>query len=143
MQQHMKTSLCGMALMAALLALPSSLAAQQPAQQEACTARVSPTQVAAGQEAAQVTITVSRAIGNVAAIDGGESGITVAEPSALPRTPLAGPDSPPTPIRMGDSESQWIVYLNTTEAAAGTHELTFQSERGACTGQIAVAAAPR
>jgi hypothetical protein len=145
MQPQRKTSLLGIALAAALVGLPASLMAQQPGQQqqEACTARISPTQLAAGEAATQVTITVSQPIGEVTGVDGGESGITLAEASALPRTPLAGPDDRPTPIRMGDSEGQWIVYLNTTEAEAGQHELAFRSERGACTGQIAVGGVPR
>jgi hypothetical protein len=145
MQPQTRTSLFGIALAVALVGLPAGVTAQQPGQQqqEACTARISPTQLAAGEAATPVTITVSRTIGDVTGVDAGESGITLAEASALPRTPLAGPNERPTPIRMGDSENQWIVYLSTTEAEAGPHELTFRSERGACTGQLTVAGPAR
>jgi hypothetical protein len=141
MQQETKTSL--IALAAAFLALPAALAAQQPEpaqqqQQPACVASFMPTELAVGQEAAEVTITVSEAIGEVTELEAGESGIALAEADALPRTPLAAPDEPPAPIRMGDAENQWIVYLNTVNAQAGSHELTFRSEQGSCAGQVTV-----
>lgn len=145
MQLQKKTSLFGIALVAALVALPAHVTAQQPAQQQqqACTADVTPAQLQVGAEATPLMITVSQAIGEVSGVEAGESGITLAEAGDLPRTPLAAPDEAPRPIRMGDSETQWIVYLNTVEAEPGQHEITFRSDRGECTAQITVGGAAR
>ena len=128
----------GVALAAALVMQPAHLDAQQPAQQQECTASLAPVELASGAEATLVTITVSQPIGEVIEVEATESGIRIAEVSALPMTPLAGPDDSPAPIRMGDSDTQWLIYLNTVDAQPGSHELTFRSAEGTCTAQITV-----
>jgi hypothetical protein len=145
MQQQKKISIFGLALAAAFVALPGQATAQIPAQpqpqpqtQEQCQAQVSPAQLQAGARAAEVRITVSQPIGDVTGVEAGNSGIELASAEDLPRTPLANPDQPQRPIRMGDAPNQWIVYLNTAEARAGEHELTFQSARGTCTARVTV-----
>jgi hypothetical protein len=145
MQSHKKISILGLALATAAVALPGQVAAQDPAQdpaqfptqQQQCQAQVSPAQVAAGERAAEVRITVSEPIGEVTGLQAGASGIQLAAAEDLPRTPLAADDAP-QPIRMGDAENQWVVYLNTTGAQAGQHELTFELASGTCTGQVTV-----
>jgi hypothetical protein len=41
---------------------------------------------------------------------------------------------------MGEGPNTWNVYLDLTEANAGTHELTFRSSEGDCTAEITVGA---
>jgi hypothetical protein len=133
MQKHTKRSLVTIALAAAFVALPTLAEAQAQ-----CSASVSPEQVAAGESAVAVTITVSEPIGEVTGVQAAEgSGISLAAPSDLPRDLLSA-GAAPQPIAMGDAENTWIVYLNPSQAEAGAHELTFTTALGSCTGQLTV-----
>jgi hypothetical protein len=135
-----KTSLMGLALAAALVTVPSSVSAQDaPQPQVACTAQIQPASVAAGTTAVPVRITVSQTIGEVTGVEAAEgSGIALASASDLPRQPLAGGAEPPRPIAMGDAENQWVVFLNLADAEAGSHEVTFTSDRGQCAGRLTI-----
>jgi hypothetical protein len=147
MQKERSASLLGLALATALVALPAQINAQdlpqqqpQQQQQEQCTAQIQPAQVQAGAAAERVTVTLQQPVGAITGVEAPEgSNIELASAEDLPRTPLAGPDEPrPEPISMGEAENQWTVYLNLSEAEAGSHELTFNTAQGQCTARIMV-----
>jgi hypothetical protein len=148
MQKERSGSLLGLALATALIALPAQLIAQdlpqqqpqQQQQQQACTAQIQPAQVQAGSNAERVTVTLDQPVGEITGVEAAEgSNIELANAEDLPRTPLAGPDQPrPEPISMGEGENSWTVYLNLSEAEAGSHELTFNTAQGECTARIMV-----
>ena len=130
MQKERSTSLLGLALAAAVVALPVEAQdrpqqPQQQQQQQACT--IQPAQVQAGSEAERVTVTLNRPGAEITGLEAPEgSNIELASEENIPRTPLAGADQPrPEPISMGEAENQWVVYLNLSDAEAGSHELTF------------------
>jgi hypothetical protein len=148
MQNERSSSMLGLALAAALVALPAQLVAQdvpqpqpqEPQQQQTCTAQIQPAQVEAGSNAERVTVTLQQPVGEITGVEGAEgSNIELAAETDLPRTPLAGADQPrPQPISMGDAENQWVVYLNLSEAEAGSHELTFNTGEGQCTARLMI-----
>lgn len=140
MQTLTKTGLSALALMTALAVVPADVIAQdQPLEGPQCTAEVQPQQVAAGSNAVPVTITVSEPIGQVTGVNVAEdSGISLAAASDLPRTEMAAGEEQPQPIRMGEGENTWIVWLNLANAQEGTHELTFTSTQGECTANLEV-----
>jgi hypothetical protein len=141
MQLQPKHWCFGIAFAAALVAQAGQVTAQEPQapqQQPMCTAQVSPSQLQPGQAATAVNVTVSQAIGEITEVEAGTSGLALAAAGDVPRTPLAAPDEAPRPIRMGDSPTQWIVFLNTSEVEAGEHEITFKSERGECSATLTV-----
>lgn len=138
MQTRTKQRLSAFAFLAALAAVPAGLNAQEPS--PTCSAEIDPAQVSPGESAVQVSITMSMPIGPVTGLEVGEgSGITLSSLRDLPRTDLAAGDPPRRPIRMGEAPNQWSVWLNLSEAEAGTHEVTFQSAEGQCTASITVA----
>lgn len=141
MQTLTKTGLSALALVAALAIVPADITAQdQPLDAPAaCTAEVQPQQVAAGSNAVPVTVTVSEPIGPVTGVNAAEdSGIQLATAADLPRTEMAAGEEQPQPIRMGEGENTWIVWLNLAEAQPGSHELTFTSTQGECTADLEV-----
>ena len=141
MQTLTKTGLSALALVAALAIVPADITAQdQPLDaQQQCTAEIQPQQVAAGSNAVPVTITVSEPIGPVTGVNvDEESGISLAAASDLPRTEMAAGEEQPQPIRMGEGENTWIVWLNLAEAQEGSHELSFTSTQGECTANLEV-----
>lgn len=138
MQTLTKQRLSALAFLAALAAVPAGLSAQEPS--AACSAEIDPAQVSPGEAAVQVSITMSLPIGPVTGLEVAEgSGITLSALRDLPRTDLAAGEAPPRPIRMGEAPNQWSVWLNLSEAEAGTHEVTFKSAEGQCTASITVA----
>lgn len=141
MQTLTKTGLSALALVAALAIVPADITAQdQPiGGEQACTVEFQPQQVAAGSNAVPVTITVSEPIGPVTGLNADEmSGIKLATAADLPRTEMAAGEEQPQPIRMGEGENTWIVWLNLAEAQEGTHELSFTSTQGECAGSLEV-----
>jgi hypothetical protein len=100
---------------------------------------VLPAEIAAGQEAVRLTVALSAAAGDVTAMESPEnSGIVVAAPADLPRVALA--TDVPQPIVAGIGENAWIVWVNTSEADPGTHEVTFVGPQGRCTADLTVTA---
>jgi hypothetical protein len=139
MLEHTRSSLLGLTLAAAFLAMPSFVAAQAVQQAPTCTAEVMPAAVEAGERAVPIAVTVSEPIGEVTGVSAPEgSGITLAAPADLPRQQLAADAPAPQPIAMADADNTWIVYLNLAEAEAGAHELTFTSGSGGCRAELTV-----
>jgi hypothetical protein len=145
MQKRTK-NLSALALLAVITAVPAHLTAQQPEPQpepqpitQECTAQVTPAQVTAGEAAVQVRVTFSEAIGAVAGLDAAsESGVQLAAPGDLPPTEMAAGEEQPRAIRMAEGQNTWNVWLNTSEANEGTHQLTFQAENGQCSAEITI-----
>lgn len=122
-----------MLALAAAAALPAQLAAQE------CTARLDPAQVEPGSKAVAVNVTVSAPVGPLTGVQAPEaSGIALASPADLPRTEMAASGGEARPIKMGERENVWIVWLNLAEAEAGSHAITFAGREGACSGSLAV-----
>jgi len=124
-------------LAAAVALMPSNAIAQAPLMAETvCTAQVSPEEVEAGSEAVQVTVTFSQDIGRVTGVD--SDGITVASPMDVPRPTMAAEGHASTPIQMGDDETRWTFWLNTSVAEEGTHSLDFVAGEKRCEAKLEV-----
>jgi hypothetical protein len=142
MQNLTMKGLAALAFVAALTAVPAHVTAQDPVTEtEACTAQVNPAQVAPGEKAQQITVAFPQQVGAITGVEAAEgSGITLSAAADLPRTELAAGEPAPSPIEMGEGPNTWNVYLDLSQANAGTHELTFRSSEGDCTAEITVGA---
>ena len=137
--QNLTRILGALAVTAALVGAPDDLTAQANQPAPACTAEVLPAEIAAGANAVRLTVALSANVGEVASIEVPEgTGIAVAAPADLPRVALATDE--PQPIVMGTSDNTWTVWVNTTEAEPGTHEVTFIGPEGRCTADLTVTA---
>ena len=103
MQKERNAPVLGLALAAALVALPAQLVAQdrpqqqqqQQQQQQTCTAQIMPAQVEAGSNAERVMVTLNQPVGEITGVEAAEgSNIELASAADLPRTPLASGDQP-------------------------------------------------
>jgi len=136
------------ALMAlAPLAFTSTPASAQqeeptPAMQK-CTATVLPGQVQSGQKAERVSISLSEAVGNVSAFttENAEAGVSLADPTDLPKTEMAAEATPQKPIEMAAENNRVTIWLNTEKAQEGTYAFTLKGENGTCTGTIEIGSA--
>jgi hypothetical protein len=141
--QNLTKGLAALAFVAAL-AVPAHVTAQDPipeAETEACTAQVNPAQVAPGEKAQQITVAFPQQVGAITGVEAAEgSGIALSAAADLPRTELAAGEPAPSPIEMGEGPNTWNVFLDLSQANAGTHELTFRSSEGDCTAEITVGA---
>lgn len=128
-------SLMGLAFAIAIGTAPAS--AQEPALSGGqCTAELAPAQVQSGEAAVSVTAVLSEQVGEVTGLEAAESGITIASPSDLPRTEMAAEESP-QPINLAEGNS-WTIWINTSQAAPGTYDVTFTGSEGTCQGQLTV-----
>lgn len=121
---------------------PQTVAAQEePVEAELpqCTALIDVEAVPAGETAVAVTFTLSEDIGAITGIESPTSGLALAAPEDL-RVDMANEEEPaPEPIQMSaDAENTFVVYLNSAEAAEGTHDLWLISEQGRCASQVVV-----
>jgi hypothetical protein len=137
-----------LAVTAAVVGMPGDLTAQVPASQviptapaaPPCTAEVLPAEIAAGTNAVRLTVALSADVGEVGSMEAAEaSGVAVAAPNDLPRIPLA--TEAPQPIAAGEGDNTWTVWVNTSDADPGTHEVTFVGPEGRCTADLTVTAA--
>jgi hypothetical protein len=101
-----------------------------------CTAELAPAQVQSGQTAVSVTAVLSEQVGEVTGLEAPESGITVAAPEDLPRTEMAAEERP-QPINLAEGNA-WTIWINTSQAAPGTYDVTFTGSEGTCQGQLTV-----
>jgi len=129
---------------ALMLALPFALApqtaqAQDIEEPQACTVEVMSGEIAAGEAAVPLMASLSESVGAVSGIEAGESGISISAPEDLPRTEMAAETDTRTPIEMADVGNSLTLWLNTTGAAPGTHEIVIQGELGQCTATVTVA----
>lgn len=127
-------------LAAAVALMPSNANAQDATTTElACTAQVSPTQVEAGSEAVSVTVTFSDDIGLVTGLEQENAhGINIASAMDVPRAPMAAGGAAATAIQMGDDETAWTFWLNTSEAEVGTHSVVFVAGENQCAAELEV-----
>lgn len=135
-----RTSGAMLSLAAAVALMPASADAQAvDTSDQQCTAQVSPSEVEAGSQAVQVTVTLSDNIGNVTGVEQDNAdGITLASVADIPRTEMAAGERPSSPIQMGSSESSWTLWLNTSEAEEGTHSVYFVAGETRCAAEIDV-----
>jgi len=131
--ESLKQKFAALAVAAALVVVPAQVDAQD------CTAQLSPSQIEAGSDAVLLTVTLSEAMSAVESIDAGESGIEEASSEDIPRTAMSAEDEEPSAIQQGEDQSSWTVWLNTADAEAGTHPLTFVTSDGTqCTAEVEV-----
>jgi hypothetical protein len=45
----------------------------------------------------------------------------------------------PHPIKLGEGENVWIIWLNVENAEPGTHAVAFTAAEGRCSGNIVIA----
>lgn len=140
MQTLTRTSGAILSLAAAVAFMPSSAEAQaRDTSSQECTAQVSPSELEAGSEAVQVTVTLSDSVGNVTDVQQENAdGITLASPTDIPRTEMAAGERPSSPIQMGSSPTSWTLWLNTSEAEEGTHSVYFVTGQTRCAAEIDV-----
>lgn len=136
--QPLSRSVAGLSALACAFALGFSPAsAQEPAAAPQCSAEVAPAQIEAGAPAVQLTVVLSEDVGEITGLEAPQSGLSVAAPGDLPRTDMAA-ETRPEPIKMADQGNAWTIWLNTTQAQSGTHEVAFTASEGACRAQITV-----
>ncbi len=143
MQTLTLTSGAVLTLAAAVALMPSNANAQDitpdMTTDAECTAEVTPAQIQAGAPAVRVSVTFSEDIGDVTGVDEANAhGISIASPMDVPRAEMAAGDEVPTPIQMGDDETTWTFYLNTSEAEEGTHPLVFVAGENRCEAELEV-----
>jgi hypothetical protein len=128
-----RRSLALVALCTGIVAVPTEVSAQE------CSVQIVPAELEHGLKAVPVTITMSQAVGAVTGVDAPRgSGIVLASPSDLPRTEMASVEGQPRPIKMGEAENVWTVWLNVAEAKAGAHNLSFTGQEGRCAGRLVI-----
>lgn len=131
-------------LAAALVSMPSNASAQSAADQEqeleACTAEISPSQVAVGSNATRVTIALSEIIGAVTGVLPSEEAkrITMSSETDMPRLGMTADEKGIPTIEQGTNESSWIVWLNTSRAAEGMQMVTFVAGENHCVGELEI-----
>lgn len=131
-------SIAGLASIACAVALGFSPASAQEQEAPAqCTAQLAPAQIEAGAPAVQLTVVLSEQVGEVNGLEAPGSGIALAQPGDLPRTEMAAEEAP-QPIKLDEQGNSWTIWLNTTEATPGTHDVTFTAAEGQCRAQITV-----
>lgn len=136
--QPLSRSMAGLSTLAFAFALGfSPVTAQEPEAAPQCTAEVAPAQIEAGAPAVQLTVVLSEDVGEITGLEAPQSGLAVATPGDLPRTDMAA-DARPEPIKLAEQGNAWTVWLNTTEAQSGTHEVAFTASEGTCRAQITV-----
>lgn len=101
-----------------------------------CTAELAPAQVQSGEAAVSVTAVLSEQVGEVTGVEAPGSGVAIAAPEDLPRTEMAAEERP-RPINLTEGNS-WTIWLDTSQAAPGTYEVTFTGSEGSCQGQLTV-----
>lgn len=140
MESFARTTFAALAVAAVAFA-PSHVNAQEDALelQQECTAQVSPAQVEAGAAAVMVSVTLSEDIGAVERVEAVGSGITEASSDDIPRTEMATDEEAPKSILEGAAANTWTVWLNTTDAEAGTYPVTFVTTEGTtCTADLEI-----
>ncbi len=113
--------------------------ATPPEEPIACTAEANVEAVAPGEAATLVAFTLSENIGPVIGFEAPESGLVIASPEDLPRVDMANPEEAPKPVQMSlEAENTAIVWLNSVDARAGTHEVWLISEGARCSATVTV-----
>lgn len=129
-------------LLTACLALVVTASAhgQTPGrQQQQCNAELTPAQVEIGSRAVQLTAKLSENIGPITDFKAPEaSGLVLASPTDLPRTDLAAGAAEARPIKMAEGTNSWTLYLNTSNAKAGQHEVTLVARDRECKSRLTV-----
>lgn len=113
---------------------------RQETPQEACQATVQPAQVTSGSPAARVSISLSQPIGDVSEFQAGEdAGIDLASEEEVRRVAMTAGGQEVKPIEMSNQGNRLTVWLDTSNAQAGSHEFTLTGAEGECRGTITVA----
>lgn len=121
----------------------SAKASATPASaQQACTAQVTPASLEAGQKAVQVQVKLSEKVGTISSVEG--DAVQLASVADLPKAEMSRSekgekDEAPKVVQMAAEGNAATLWLNTTEAKAGTEHLTLKGEQGSCTAQVKVA----
>jgi hypothetical protein len=115
-------------------------AAQQPAQPEACSATVQPSTVPAGNAATQLSVTLSKSIGDVSDFQAAEdSGLKLAATEDLPKVPMTQEGKQEhKPIEMANEGNSVTLWINTQGAKEGTYDFTLVGAQGQCTGKVTI-----
>jgi hypothetical protein len=141
MQTTTLTTGAVLTLAAAVALMPSNANAQDLMPDLECSAQVLPAQLQTGAEAVRVTVTLSEDIGHVTGVEEENAhGILVASPMDVPRAPMAAGEPAPTPIQMGDDETSWTFWLNTSEAEEGTQSIVFVAGENRCEAELEIVA---
>lgn len=141
--KHALSGLLALALTVLLVPMTADAQeqAEEAAEQETCTAELNPNTVTPGEAAVRVQVTLSSAIGEIeSVVSGEEAGVNLADPTDIgEKVGMAQEeDEQPRPIQMASEGQNALVWVSTTEASEGTHQVALQSEEGQCIGEITV-----
>lgn len=130
----------------ALVAAPDLTAQEEPTpeQQQACVAKAAPGEIARGQAAVRLTVTLTEPIGEVLGFAAGdEGGLALARQEDLPRTPMANEGGPPKPITLAAGGTTLDLWLNTEGAEPGMHEILLTGTESECVASVTVIDSPQ
>ena len=136
---QLPTRTARVAVLGALFAVAPGVVGAQEAEAPVCTATVEAAALPAGEAAVELTFSLSEAIGEVTAIEAGESGISIASPEDAEPTEMATDEEAPEATEMAtEGMSTAVVWLSTLEAHAGTYEISLIGAEGTCKAEITV-----
>lgn len=150
MRRYIESTMAAVAV-AALLATPSAATAQEEAQEaevaERCTVEFDLSEVEPGRTAVRLTALLSTEAGEVQDLKvSEESGLALAAPEDLERVAMAFGEPEegeepvtPKPIEIAAVGNQATIWLNTENAAPGTHRVILVGrDGGECEGELTV-----
>ncbi len=128
-------------LFAALFAVaPSLVSAQEPAQEEmpACVATLNAEALPVGEAVVEASFALTQGIGEVTAIEAGESGLSIADSAEEDATEMATEEAAEASEMAAEAHNVAQIWLSTLEVEAGVHEVTLIGTEGTCTAQITI-----
>ena len=126
---------------------PNGLRAQEKAQtsadQQACTAKVTPAAVEPGQKAVEVVASLSEDVGAIKGLKAEKgSGVALAQPGDLPKSQQKMSRSEksdrPAAIEMSNQANSATLWLSTVDATPGEHAVEFEGQDGVCTARVTI-----
>lgn len=136
-----------LAAVVGLALAPSGLRAQEKAKesadQQACTAKVTPAAVEPGQKAVEVVAALSQDVGPIAQLKAEKgSGVALAQTADLPKSQQkmarSEKGNEPAAIEMSKEANSATLWLSTVDATPGEHAVELQGQDGTCTARITV-----
>ncbi|NNM32859.1 MAG: hypothetical protein HKO53_07315 [Gemmatimonadetes bacterium] len=139
--QHTSNRAIRASLFAALFAVtPALVNAQEPAQDEmpVCVATIDAEALPAGEASVPAMFTLTENIGEVTAIEAGESGLSIADPAEEEATEMATEEAAEATEMAAEASITAHIWLSTLEAQAGQFEVHLVGTEGTCAAQVTI-----
>ena len=122
---------------AAMVLTPLGVRAQEEQAQETCQALVSPGELPTGAAAVQVTLNLSRDVGEISGLETeSPAGVKLADPADVPRADMAAEEAPEAIEMTG--QNVWRIWINTENVEPGEHVFSVVGADGRCTANVMI-----